>query len=402
MSRRNIAIVYCKELRDSLRDRRTLVSMIVVPVLAMPVLMVGMTALTTKMVNRAQAEVPKVMVVGGEDSPGIMAALREAKAIRIVPPCADFTAAILEKRIRAAVQIPPGFDAAVARGAAAKVCIYGHAGEIKSGFASNHLEQFFRNLRDTKVRERLQERHVPQQVLTPFEIVRQNVASPAQVGGSVLGGIIPYLIIVLCMTGAMYPAIDLTAGEKERGTMETILCSPVSRTHLVLGKFFMVLTASLATVLFSLASMSASFLCTKRPLLGGQLRHAGELKLTLDPAGVAGVFLMLLPVAVLLSAALLAIALFARSFKEAQSYIGPLMILIIMPAMAGLLPGLELSARLALVPLVNVSLVCKEMTAGTWHWNYILLILGSSCIYAAAALAFAVWLFHREEVLFRA
>jgi sodium transport system permease protein len=399
MNWRNIRIVYRKELRDSLRDRRTIISMIVVPVLAMPLLMFGMGTLMVKTMSKAREEIPKIMVLGGEESPKLLAALRASKSIRIVPSSADFTNQIVEKRIRAAVEIPRDFDAAVARGDAAAVRIYDYAGEIRSGFASGSLDQFFRNLRDATVRERLQARDVPTQVLRPFDIVHQNVAPPAKVGGNALGGIIPYFIIILCMTGAIYPATDLTAGEKERGTMETILCSPVSRTDLVLGKFLMVLTASLGTVLLSLLSMGGTFQITRHAFSGA--KQATELALTLDPAGLAGVFLMLLPVAVMLSAVLLAVALFAKSFREAQSYTGPLMLVVIMPAMIGILPGMDLNARLALVPLVNVSLVCKEMIAGTWHWFYILLIFGSACVYAAGALAWAVWMFQREEVLFR-
>ena len=109
------------------------------------------------------------------------------------------------------------------------------------------------------MQERLESRGVPVEVLKPFTIQRQNVAPPAKVTGSLLGGILPYIIIMLCLTGAMYPALDVTAGEKERGTMETILCCPVGRTELVLGKFLMVLTASLGTVLLSLLSMGATF-----------------------------------------------------------------------------------------------------------------------------------------------
>jgi sodium transport system permease protein len=401
MNWRNIRIVYRKELRDSLRDRRTLISMIVVPVVAMPLLMFGMGALMVKTISKAREEIPKVMVLGGEDSPKVLAALRAAKSIRLVPPGADFTNQIVEKRIRAAVEIPRDFDAALARGDAAVVRIYHYASEVRSDFASGNLEQFFRNLRDATVRERLQARSIPPQVLKPFDIVQQNVAPPAKVSGNTLGGLIPYLIIIFCMTGAMYPATDLTAGEKERGTMETILCSPVSRTELVLGKFLMVLTASLGTVLLSLLSLGGNFQIARHVLTRALPQPPAELALSLDPVGVAGVFLMLLPVAVMLSAVLLAVSLFARSFREAQSYTGPLMIVVILPAMIGLLPGVELNARLALVPLVNVSLVCKEMMVGMWHWSYILLIFGSSCLYAAAALAWAVWLFQREEVLFR-
>jgi sodium transport system permease protein len=400
MTWRNIRIVYSKELRDSLRDRRTIISMIVIPVVAMPLLMFGMGALMVKIVSKAREEIPNVMLLGAEDSPKVLAALRAEKSIHTVPPATDFTNQIVEKRIRAAVEIPRDFDAIVARGDAAIVRIYHYAGEVRSGFASGNLDQFFRNLRDATVRERMQSRGIPSQVLHPFDIVQQNVAPPAKVSGNVLGGLIPYLIIILCMTGAIYPATDLTAGEKERGTMETILCSPVSRTDLVLGKFFMVLTASLGTVVLSLLSMAGTFLIAKR-ILAGSLPDLPKLAATLAPSSVAGVFLMLVPVAVLLSATLLAVALFAKSFREAQSYTGPLMIVVIMPVMMGMLPGVELNTRLALVPLVNVSLICKEMMAGTWHWPYILLIFGSTCVYAAAALAWAVWMFQREEVLFR-
>jgi sodium transport system permease protein len=110
---------------------------------------------------------------------------------------------------------------------------------------------------------------------------------------------------------------------------------------------------------------------------------------------------MLLPVAVMLSALMLMIGLFSKSFREAQSYTGPLMLIVIVPTLPAILPGTELNAKLALVPLMNVSLACGEMLEGIWHWNYILLIFGSACVYAGAALATAVWMFHREDVIFR-
>jgi sodium transport system permease protein len=375
--------------------------MIVVPVLAIPLLMFGVGTLVFKTVTKARQEIPHVMIIGGENSPKVLSALRAAKSLQIVPATADFTNQIVEKRVRAVVKLPPDFDAAIARGDKAEVDIYEYAGEIKSGFAAGNLNAFFQNLRDTTVRERLESRGVPVEVLKPFTIQRQNVAPPAKVAGSLLGGMLPYIIIILCMTGAMYPAIDLTAGEKERGTMETILCCPVGRTELVLGKFLMVLTASVGTVVLSLLSMGATFQFAKRVLAGSAPREVLQTVATIDIGGLAGVFLMLLPVAVMLSAALLMVGLFSKSFREAQSYCGPLMLVVIVPAIAGMLPGMELNASLAVVPLLNVSLVCKEMISGTWHWNYILLIFGSACLYATAALAAAVWMFHREEVLFR-
>ena len=401
MNGRAIRIVYGKELRDSLRDRRTIISMIVAPVLAIPLLMFGIGTLAFKTATKARDEIPRVMIAGGEDSPKVLSALRAAKNLQVVPATMDFTNAIVEKRVRAVVKLPPDFDAVVARGEKAGVEIYEYAGEMKSDFAAERLDAFFQKLHDATVRERLESRGVPVEVLKPFTIQRQNVAPPAKVTGSLLGGMLPYFIIILCLTGAMYPALDLTAGEKERGTMETILCCPVGRTELVLGKFLMVLTASVGTVMLSLLSMGTTFLFAKRLLTHSVPREALQIVATIDIGGVAGVFLMLLPVAVMLSAALLMVGLFSRSFREAQSYAGPLMLVAIVPTITALLPGVDLNASLAVVPLVNVCLVCKEMMAGAWHWNYILLIFGSACVYAAAALAATVWMFHREEVLFR-
>jgi sodium transport system permease protein len=123
---------------------------------------------------------------------------------------------------------------------------------------------------------------------------------------------------------------------------------------------------------------------------------------TLDPLGLVAVVGMVLPMIVLFAATLFTISLFAKSFKEAQSYVSPLIIVIIMPAAIGMLPGVEMNARLALVPILNVSLASKELVSGVWQWKYLALIFGSTCTYAAVALGLAVRMFNREDVIFRA
>jgi sodium transport system permease protein len=198
----------------------------------------------------------------------------------------------------------------------------------------------------------------------------------------------------------MYPAMDLTAGEKERGTMETILCSPVARTDLVLGKFLMVLTASLTTAVVSIVTTGITFVIIGLMAGASAAARSGAMP-TLDPAGLLLVMALVLPVAVLFCSVLLAVSLFAKSIKEASSYATPLIILIIVPAMMGMMPGVELNARLALVPVLNIALASKELVSGVFQWNYLALIFGSTCVYAAAALAVCVRMFNREDVLFR-
>lgn len=397
MTRRGILTVYRKEILEALRDRRTLISMIVIPVVVMPALMLGMGGAAAKIVMKARQEIPRVMIIGGEDSPGILAEMKGVKAIEVVPTSPDFTNRISEKSIRAAVEIPKGFAAALAEGQPVNVQIFIYGGEIKSIFAAQALEQYFQKLREKVLNERLAERNFPPRLLHPFETRQVNVAPPKKVSGNFIGAIIPYILILMCMTGAMHPAIDVTAGEKDRGTIETLLCSPVSRTDLVLGKFLLTLTAALGTTFLSLTATGLSFLLLK----GAAMGQSGFPSLVVDPGSLLAVFAMMLPIAMLFSAVMLAIALFSRSPREANSYLQPMLIVTILPAVASLLPGVDLNARLALVPILNVSLICKEILSGTYHWNYILFIIGSTLVYASIALAAAVRMFNREEVLFR-
>jgi sodium transport system permease protein len=403
MSGRNILTVYAKELRDALRDRRTLISMIVVPTVMIPGLLFIAAMVSAQIWRKARAETPTVMLLGADDSPGIRAALAANSKIRLVPRAADWRQRIIDKRLRAAVEVPAGFDAALVRGEPATVRLYNYESELRSGFAVGELRRFFTDYRDRIVAARLAGRGLPADLVRPFELRAENVAPPEKVGGNTIGGFIPYLFILLCFTGAMYPAMDLTAGEKERGTLETILCSPVARTELVLGKFLVVLTASLATVVWSLVSMGATLAVAGSwwaGMTGGGAAARAALP-TIDPLGTLTVLAMVLPVAVLFSAVLMALSLFARSLKEAQSYVSPLIIVIIVPAMMGLLPGMELTTRLAFVPILNVALVSKDLVSGVFPWHHLAVIFGSTCLYAGLALAFCVRLFNRETVLFR-
>ena len=398
-----VGIVYRKEFTEWVRDRRTLISTVLVPLFLFPLIMVGFSFLAVSLVGKAKNETPKVMVLGGEDSPQLLASLRKIDSLEIAPYAANWKEQISEKEIRAAVEIPPNFQSSLEKGQDETVKIYYYEGEMKSSFGADRLEKFFKDYRDQVVKDRLAAKNVAPSVLKPFDIKQENVAPPEKVSGATIGGFIGYLVILLCMTGAMYPAIDLTAGEKERGTMETILSSPISRLDLVLGKFFLVLSAALATAALSVLSMGTTFSAARHfiPSVQSGRGEAAALLLQLGPKPVLFIFAMALPLAVFFSSALMTIALFAKTYKEAQSYLTPMTFLVVIPAVASLLPGVELTPKLALVPILSTSLVCKEIIAGTYHWNSIVIIFASTCVYAVAALFLAFKTFQRESVLFR-
>jgi sodium transport system permease protein len=413
MNWHHIVTVYLKELKDSLRDRRTIISMVVIPTFLMPLIMFGVGTVMKNVIQKARDEATSIVVIGGADSPGIITALKADPKFRVVAATRDYKQMVSDKQVRLAVEIPAGFEAALKGGEPKTVMLYHYEGEMKSSMGVGEAERFFRTLREKTVEARLSERGLAGDFIKPFETKRQNVAPPEKVGGNLLGGMVPYIIIILCFTGAMYPAIDLTAGEKERGTMETLLCSPVHRINIVLGKFLMVMTASIATIVLTLCSSSLSIVVGGSMMMGGNSAKAaaGAAKAAadgggfiplIDPAGIVGVFALIAPVAMLFAALLLTISLFAKSYKEAQSYVSPLIIVVIMPAMMGMLPGVELSAKTAIIPILNVSLASKEMLSGVWHWNYLALIFGSTLLYAGAGVLLCVRMFNREDVIFRA
>jgi sodium transport system permease protein len=398
MNLRNVLIVFRKEVRDMLRDKRTLRSMVIIPVIAFPLLfsLIGWAAV--KFSSEAGQEASTVMIHGGDDSPKLLEALGKSSAIQIVPYQDDARERVSAKTIRALVEIPDGFDASVTAGNPQKVAVDYYEADMKSELAKEKLQKFFDDYRVRIAAQALAARGLPASLLEPFTVEAQNIAPPSRVGAAMFGGMIPYMIIIFCFTGAMYPAMDLTAGEKERGTMETILSSPVSRTDLVIGKFLTVVTASVVTAFISILSLGFTFARSHGRMLGA---GASAAKISIDPAAVGAVLVLLLPIAVLFASVLLAVALFAKSYREAQTYVSPMIFLVIAPAIIGTLPGVELNWKTALVPILNTCLVSKEILAGNHPWALMAAVFGMMCFYAALGIAAAVTMFNREDVLFR-
>lgn len=395
MNLRNSLIVYRKELRDMLRDKRTIRSMVIIPVIAFPLLFWGIGKVMTTVMGEAATETAPIMVKGGTDSPKVLAALSKVPGIKVLPYRDDAKQEVSEKKIRVLVEIPDDIDTVAAGSESKQVSIGYYENDVKSEMAKDKLQKFFDDYRDGVARAALVARGLSPNILEPFKVQADNVAPPAKVSAAIFGGWIPYLIIIFSFTGAMYPAMDLTAGEKERGTLETILSSPVSRTDLVIGKFLMVMTASVVTAVLSLASVGFA----GRHMMSGAQQHT--MNLSINPSTVIAVVVMLLPLTVLFASMLLAVALLAKSYREAQTYVSPLVFVAIAPAIIGALPGVELNWKTALVPILNTSLVSKEVIGGTYHWTTMLMVFGMTCVYAAISLGAAIYMFNREDVLFR-
>lgn len=393
----NVIIVYRKELKDMLRDRRTIFGMFLFPLIIFPLITVGFNRFETRMRAQVKQDSATIMLLGAEHAPTLAQKLRSSEGLQVIPASPDYIAQINNKTLRAAVEFPAGFEAAVTAtsGAGPKLKILHYMAETRSSAAVERLEEVINDYRKGIVAERLTTRGLSQGFVKPLEAKQENVASEQKVSGSRLAIIVPYFMIFLCLMGAMHPAMDLTAGEKERGTLETLLASGAHRGEIVIGKFLLVLTVSLVTTFMSLLSYGVSL------SFGGTSHMPEGAKFVLTATAAVSILLLLLPLAVLFASVLIAVSITAKGYKEAQSYISPLMIIVILPAMAGMLPGVELNFTLSLIPIVNVSLVTKELLTGGFPIGYILATFASTAAIAAIALHTAYDMFQREEVLFR-
>jgi len=232
----------------------------------------------------------------------------------------------------------------------------------------------------------------------PFKVVHQPAAAAAAAEGrgvlEMLVRVFPFMLVMWSLAGALYPAVDLCAGEKERGTLETLLISPAGREEIVLGKFLTIWVFSAGTALLNVVSMGLT-----------TWWFAGQLpRVELTAAGLSWCVLLLLPLSAFFSAVCLAIGAYARSTKEGQYYLMPLFLVTMPLIFLTLAPGVELNSFYSMVPVTGVALLMQRLlttSALAQPWLYIVSVMAPIGLYSWLALRWAIDQFQREEVLFR-
>lgn len=384
MSSRKVLAVFRKEVLDSLRDRRTLFMMVLLPILLYPLLFIFVTQIQSAGLARMQQE--RSRISAGGPLPADLDSLLRSDTSLVFLSSPDPASGLADRDISAWLEW---------RGPGDSVLIYYDGAKEKSRLALSRLRDAVERYRTGLLRRRLSRAGVDTALLEPFGLRSENTAPPSRMGGMVLGILLPILLIVTMMMGAMYPAMDLTAGEKERNTMETILAAPVDKRELFLGKFLTVTAIALITGALNLISIMMTF-SAGLVQLGAA---TGRMEFSLSPASLALIFLSLLPLALFISAVLITVSLFARSFKDAQNLVTPVYLLLFLPTQIALMPGIQLNRLLALVPVANVTLLFKDVLLNEHSWGMILLVFITNSALAFLAVTFSSRLFGSEEVL---
>jgi sodium transport system permease protein len=394
--------IYLKEILELVRDRKTFIFTVFIPIFAMPLIFTGFGYLSSSMFRHANTAEMTYSIFGKQNAPLLSARFAHEKGFREVALAGPeaIKAAIADDRIKFALVIPDGVETRLARQQQAVVALhYNNATPIdvtrKRVMAVIHAQNS--TLREQALLALGLSQNQLRFALDPIKLEEHSTADKREQMGALFGGFLPYILLMVCLMAAMYPAIDTAAGEKERGTLETLLLAPVPRTAIVLAKFLVLFTIGLTSALLMVVSLG---------LLLFFFGHAieGNLALMLHAIGVADlamVALMLVPTAAIFASILLAISVYAKSYKEAAGLISPLIIVTILPVIVALLPGVEMNWMWAMVPLTNVSLAMKELVKGTMDYRMFSVILLSTTLTAGALLALCRWWFNREQVLFR-
>jgi sodium transport system permease protein len=470
MNWRNIRLIYAREIRDQLRDRRTLFMIAVLPLLLYPLLGMSVFQLsqflhktrpTVLVIGSDQLSVSKdlpVLFSDGHFSPGLFDDSTEAERLQVVLPngrpanagaeadstesaasplMADDELAMQVARARlkngdvqVVLNFPPDFGQRLSqlrmelrksagrsgRSSSAPSLVaspnaidipepellYNSAQE-KSRAAYMQVEHVVDAWKAQLVRENLLVSRIPTNVTRPFQFVPLDVAERVQQQAMMWSKVLPFVLFIWALTGAFYPAVDLCAGEKERGTLETLLSSPAQRSEIVWGKLLTVMTFSMATALLNLVSLgfTAHYIILQlQSLPSGALMEGFDL----PPLAATGWLLVaLLPMSALFSALCLACAAFARSTKEGQYYLMPLLLVTMPLMMLPMAPGSELNLGNSLIPVTGVVLLLKGLVQGNYTQvlPYVVPVCGMTLICCHLAIRWAVYQFNQESVLFR-
>ena len=386
--------IFRKDLVETLRDRRTVVMAFVVPAIIYPLLFTLLGSVATDKRGQLERTRARVAAWGPVPAAALEAVERDARADvidrREVPPAAPEAEArrLVQARTVHVVLLTP----AGASGPSIPIRVLADSTNVDSDAMERRVSRALHDRGAELLRQRMTSLGQDASAAEPLAVEEQDLADAARRGASFAAALLPYLLLVLVATSGFYAALDLTAGEKERGTLQTLLTAPVRSVEIVAGKYLAVLALTLAATLCNLGSIALA-------LARGTAAMEAGARFSLGLVGAGAIFLTVLPAALLIVALLMAIGVLARSYREGQSYLMPILLLVMLAGFASFLPGAELSAGTALVPLLNVTLLVHDILIGKAGAMQVTVVWAVSLSWAVLGILLAARVFQTEQVL---
>ncbi|MCF6318583.1 MAG: ABC transporter permease [Proteobacteria bacterium] len=389
---KQILTVMFKEIKDNIRDKKTLMSSIFMGAVFMPIIFVVMINFVTSM-QKDKVESQLEMAIQGAENAKSFISFVKTKGVKITEFEGDPVKAIENKDEDAVIVIPKNFSEKFASGVPAKIEIYYDVtAKGTTNVTQRRIKALISEYSNTIGMTRLQLRGVSPLLLKAI-IVEKHDVSTAQSKGAMLLSFLPYALILGLFMGSMYLAIDTMAGEKERNSLEALLLNPIKRSHLLTGKLF-------ATITFGLATMVITLITFKLVMPFMPLEQMG-MTVDLGVKNISILVLVLAPLAIMAASLQTIIATFSKSFKEAQTYVGLLMIIPAIPSVALMIMPVKEKLWMMATPILSQNIVINQIMRGEQVEvvSIIAAIVGSLLIGLVLALV-AIKLYNRESLLF--
>lgn len=392
-----IFTIFKKELKDTLRDRRTLIAMIVVPIFIFPIIMGLMTNISKSFSEDEKEDVYNIGIYSSQTDNQFLQQLYKTpnqlgeKKIIFLQDTTEIQQLVKDDSLQIAMVIPTNFDDIEATDQSNKINVYFEGTNLN---ARKRAKEYLNFVSDQLLSNRLEKRSLSAEIIHPLETQYVNLSTDKEMIGKLAGGFLPYIFIIFGFIGCMYPAIDLFTGEKERKTLETLLTAPIPRWKILVGKMGVVVISGMAAATFALVGLFLSlevFQLVEDPKILSVVREILSLPFILM------LYLLLLPLTIFFAGILIPITVGAKTFKEAQSIITPINFVVILPALVGLIPNIELNIYTAMIPIVNIVLSTKDLVAGTLNPGLMLLSFGVMVLLAVISVMISYKRFGKES-----
>jgi len=388
-----------KEVLDILRDKKTLIVMVAVPILLYPAMIIGMV-LIMNMVASSQQETIHTAAYSSKYEE-YAAALQEIYDENEEDFDLKLELMPLDEADKEAKA--DSYDAWLSFAEDEKglnIIVEYTSTNQDSGYTEGILEDLARLYKDKVLEEKLGDYGLTEEFLTPVTYEAKDSVSESESFGMNLGGSIGMMLIVTIMLGAFYPAMDVTTGEKERGTLETLLTLPVSNFQMIMSKYIAVSLFACATAVLSLASLGASVLFLVNSVTDEMSGEFAGIDFSMMLGWMPVLLLAMIVTALFITAFCMCFCVFAKSFKEANNYITPVMFFVMFASMVGMLPSSELDYKTSLIPIVNVSLLIKQVMAQQMNLALAGITIGTNFCYSVLIVWILSKIYDSENVLF--
>ncbi|WP_223668459.1 ABC transporter permease [Kangiella shandongensis] len=395
-------LVYKKELLEILRDKKTLIFSILLPTIIFPVLFFGIGKFTQSKTEEAETKELKIAFINGDTFEGLTDLFTAEKYFKKVTiESSDYKNEILDDNVDFIIEVPETASMPSSSTKQEMINLYFKGSSKLDNISSKRVKdiiELYNNTQRLALGEKFNLTTDNVKAFnTPISIENKNFASERERMGEFAGPLIAYILIALAVSGAMYPALELGVGEKERGTLETLLLTPMSKGRIVLAKFAVIFTASFFTVIVTLLSY---FIWTYIFTMGGKMGGLDFLS-NISGLDLLLVAVLLVPLTSIFASIMLSASIYAKNMKEAQAYMSPIFMLGFMPVIVAFVPGMELDVKTAMIPITNVALAMKDLIKGTVDYGMIGVLLASTVVIAGGLLYFTTQFFKKEKVLFR-